>query len=170
MNLVSLFNGVQRSLASAPDLGSGGRRFESCHPDVLKYSVKSSDSRLCICSSVGQSNRLLSGRSGVRIPPDTLCQILWWVWHSWQRARLWFWMSWVRDPLSTLVFLGHQLSWQSTGLLIQLSRVRTPSDSCFFLNLINGFTVGVQLSWESACLTSRMSQVRALLFPFFYLF
>ena len=24
---------VWRSLASAPDLGSGGRRFESCHPE-----------------------------------------------------------------------------------------------------------------------------------------
>ena len=33
-------NGVWLSLARAPDLGSGGRRFESCHPDA------------CGCSSV----------------------------------------------------------------------------------------------------------------------
>ena len=32
--------GVWLSLARAPDLGSGGRRFESCHPDI------------CGCSSV----------------------------------------------------------------------------------------------------------------------
>ena len=31
-----IFNyGVWRSLASAPDLGSGGRRFESCHPEFF---------------------------------------------------------------------------------------------------------------------------------------
>ena len=28
-------NGVWLSLARVPDLGSGGRRFESCHPDFV---------------------------------------------------------------------------------------------------------------------------------------
>ena len=30
-------NGVWLSLARAPGLGPGGRRFESCHPDSYKY-------------------------------------------------------------------------------------------------------------------------------------
>ena len=30
-------NGVWLSLARAPGLGPGGRRFESCHPDLTEY-------------------------------------------------------------------------------------------------------------------------------------
>ena len=30
-------DGVWLSLARAPGLGPGGRRFESCHPDSYKY-------------------------------------------------------------------------------------------------------------------------------------
>ncbi len=33
-NYVKYINGVWLSLARVPDLGSGGRRFESCHPDL----------------------------------------------------------------------------------------------------------------------------------------
>ena len=32
-------DGVWLSLARAPDLGSGGRRFESCHPDAKPLRV-----------------------------------------------------------------------------------------------------------------------------------
>ena len=32
--LDTYYDGVWLSLARAPDLGSGGRRFESCHPDL----------------------------------------------------------------------------------------------------------------------------------------
>ena len=31
--------GVWLSLARVPDLGSGGRRFESCHPDFINLTV-----------------------------------------------------------------------------------------------------------------------------------
>ena len=42
-------NGVWLSLARAPGLGPGGRRFESCHPDFLiKFS------RSCYCAGVVQ--------------------------------------------------------------------------------------------------------------------
>ena len=37
-------NGVWLSLARAPGLGPGGRRFESCHPDFL--------CKICGCSSM----------------------------------------------------------------------------------------------------------------------
>ena len=33
-NYLIYFDGVWLSLARVPDLGSGGRRFESCHPDL----------------------------------------------------------------------------------------------------------------------------------------
>ena len=33
-------NGVWLSLARAPGLGPGGRRFESCHPDFLSLKTK----------------------------------------------------------------------------------------------------------------------------------
>ena len=33
-------NGVWLSLARAPGLGPGGRRFESCHPDLREQRVK----------------------------------------------------------------------------------------------------------------------------------
>ncbi len=32
-------NGVWLSLARAPGLGPGGRRFESCHPDLSKVTA-----------------------------------------------------------------------------------------------------------------------------------
>lgn len=32
-NYLIYFDGVWLSLARVPDLGSGGRRFKSCHPD-----------------------------------------------------------------------------------------------------------------------------------------
>ena len=56
---------------------------------------------MCVCSSVGQSNGLLSRGSGVRIPSSTLCGGYGAVG---QRARLWFWISWVRVPLPTLFY------------------------------------------------------------------
>ena len=65
-----------RSIAqpgSAPGLGPGGRRFESYCSDHLKEYFKIGEvshdkhHRLSACSSVGQSIRLLSGWSQVRI-------------------------------------------------------------------------------------------------------
>ena len=90
------------SLARAPGLGPGGRRFESCHPDMCGCSsmIREFDSHhplshrnvrilqkdICIrvCSSAGQSNGLLSRRSWVRIPPGSL----WWVWCSWSARQI----------------------------------------------------------------------------------
>ena len=66
-------NGVWLSLARAPGLGPGGRRFESCHPDVIcgcssmvehqpskldtwvrfPSPAYTENSVLCVCSSVG---------------------------------------------------------------------------------------------------------------------
>ena len=43
-------SGVWLSLARAPGLGPGGRRFESCHPDV--FLIKSFIFLLCGCSSM----------------------------------------------------------------------------------------------------------------------
>ena len=34
---INVDDGVWLSLARAPGLGPGGRRFESCHPDSYKY-------------------------------------------------------------------------------------------------------------------------------------
>eukprot|EP01016_Furgasonia_blochmanni_P008554 TRINITY_DN13489_c0_g1_i1.p2 TRINITY_DN13489_c0_g1~~TRINITY_DN13489_c0_g1_i1.p2 ORF type:complete len:236 (-),score=-51.89 TRINITY_DN13489_c0_g1_i1:129-836(-) len=67
---------IDRSIAqpgSAPGLGPGGRRFESYCSDHLKEYFKIGEvshdkhHRLSACSSVGQSIRLLSGWSQVRI-------------------------------------------------------------------------------------------------------
>ena len=41
-------DGVWLSLARAPGLGPGGRRFESCHPDAVNNTV----SATCGCSSM----------------------------------------------------------------------------------------------------------------------
>ena len=49
-------------LGSALDLGSRGRRFESCHPDH--------DLNFWRGSLVGQSVRFIPGRSWVRVPPS----------------------------------------------------------------------------------------------------
>ena len=38
---------------------------------------------LCACSSVGQSNCLLSSGSGVRISSGAPVFFIWWVWFSW---------------------------------------------------------------------------------------
>ena len=42
-------NGVWLSLARAPGLGPGGRRFESCHPDCCRHFTVQ---RICGCSSM----------------------------------------------------------------------------------------------------------------------
>ena len=43
--LLMIFGGVWLSLARAPGLGPGGRRFESCHPELCaKVSLKATDS------------------------------------------------------------------------------------------------------------------------------
>ena len=69
-----------------------------------------------------------------------------------QRARLWLWRPWVRIPLSTLIYnMGHQLSRQSTGLLIQVSRVRAPSDS-FYLSSRGGIGIRARLRIQSGFL------------------
>ena len=85
---------------------------------------------MCVCSSVGQSNGLLSRGSGVRIPSSTLCGGYGAVG---QRARLWFWISWVRVPLPTLFFYKkHQLS----SVIVEFTNGLSPSgkaqdfDSC----------------------------------------
>ena len=44
-------SGMWRSLASAPVLGAGGRRFESGHPDSDR-----DRGRVCTCSSVGRAS------------------------------------------------------------------------------------------------------------------
>ena len=44
-------NGVWLSLARAPGLGPGGRRFESCHPDFLSPKRKKRTD-MCGCSSM----------------------------------------------------------------------------------------------------------------------
>ena len=108
-------NGVWLSLARALDLGSRGRRFESCHPDFqlnicgcssmvehqpskLDTWVRFPSPALCVRSSAGQSNGLLSRGSRVRIPPGTLFFMshgqqlmtfaLWWVQHSWSARQI----------------------------------------------------------------------------------
>ena len=112
MNYLNI--GVWLSLARALDLGSRGRRFESCHPDICGCSsmVEHQPSKLDtwvrfpspafvvqtallrVSSSVGQSNGLLSRGSGVRIPPDTLQEMpyaaypLWWVSRSWLARQI----------------------------------------------------------------------------------
>ena len=84
-----------------------------------------------------------------------------------QRARLWLWRPWVRIPLSTLnfnYFMGHQLSRQSTGLLIQVSRVRAPSDS-FYLSSRGGIGIRARLRIQSGFLgrgSSPLDQSRGL--------
>jgi hypothetical protein len=42
--------GAWRSLASASEWGSEGRKFESCRPDILKPSVTTSYGRLSFCA------------------------------------------------------------------------------------------------------------------------
>ena len=99
--------GVWLSLARAPGLGPGGRRFESCHPDCCNNNITVSakcgcssmvehqpskldtwvrfpSPALCVRSSAGQSNGLLSRGSGVRIPSGTL----WWVQRSWLARQI----------------------------------------------------------------------------------
>ena len=66
-----VYRGVAQ-FGSATGLGPVGRGFKSCHPDHLtnwrarRYSLKRSDSGAI--SSVGQSVRLITGRSGVQVP------------------------------------------------------------------------------------------------------
>ena len=48
MNIVNY--GVWLSLARAPGLGPGGRRFESCHPDCCNNNI--TVSAKCGCSSM----------------------------------------------------------------------------------------------------------------------
>ena len=59
--------GVWLSLARAPGLGPGGRRFESCHPD------------LCGCSSMveHQPSKL---DTWVRFPSPAFHLPIWWMW------------------------------------------------------------------------------------------
>ena len=40
--------GVWRSPVSAPGLGPGGRRFESCHPDTIAKSHRNCDDFFCL--------------------------------------------------------------------------------------------------------------------------
>ena len=39
IDCIKKISGVWLSLARAPDLGSGGRRFESCHPDSKLFKL-----------------------------------------------------------------------------------------------------------------------------------
>ena len=70
----------------------------------LTYAIRI---RLCVRSSAGQSNGLLSRGSGVRIPSGTFWILPEQAWHGGysavgQRARLWLWRPRVRIPLATL--------------------------------------------------------------------
>ena len=56
------FRGVAQ-LGSATGLGPVGRGFKSCHPDHYKREPLN-----WAISSVGQSIRLITGRSGVQVP------------------------------------------------------------------------------------------------------
>ena len=63
-----LYRGVAQ-FGSATGLGPVGRGFKSCHPDHLP--------NIWAISSVGQSIRLITGRSGVQVPdgPPKYAQI-----------------------------------------------------------------------------------------------
>ena len=121
------------AVGSARGLGPWGREFESLHPDHNKAQQHALIARTF--SSVGQSNRLITGRSAVRVregPPNLLfgikCKIIMLMKLLWpnssvgQSASLSRWRSRVRASFGSP--MPRQLSRQSKGLKILVSLVR----------------------------------------------
>ena len=52
--------GLWRSLASALDWGSRGRRFKSCQPDLTKPCLHQTQARLCFCARLNSRNWFLA--------------------------------------------------------------------------------------------------------------
>ena len=95
----------------------------------LKYSILFKQVRKAWAfSSVGQSNRLITGRSGVRVPEGPPLNLINCLFLAWQ-------FSWLErqpvtlevvgsSPIQVAIFLPWQLSRQSKGLKIPVSVVR----------------------------------------------
>ena len=131
-------------------------------------------------SSVGQSNRLITGRSWVRVPDGPLKKKIWPHGSVGQSAALSRRRSRVRVPLGSFVVRTSNISEcvcrfcepsSRANARIKATHLSLSQASLSQLRQVTFNThykkrEGSQLSWESICLTSRGSQVRALQVPF----